>query len=87
VVTPRTLEAGPDVGADDERERVCRRRPPIGEAGSEGRERRSCARDYLVHAVVPDAAARDRRVRRLKRDAGVAQTLTRLAMRTPSPTS
>jgi Lrp/AsnC family leucine-responsive transcriptional regulator len=43
--------------------------------------------DYLVHAVVPDAAALDRLVRRLKADAGVAQTLTRLAMRTPPPTS
>ena len=43
--------------------------------------------DYLVHAVVPDAAALDRLVRRLKADAGVAQTVTRLAMRTPPPTS
>ena len=43
--------------------------------------------DYLVHAVVPDAAALDRLVRRLKSDAGVAQTFTRLAMRTPPPTS
>ncbi|QTE29244.1 Lrp/AsnC family transcriptional regulator [Pengzhenrongella sicca] len=37
--------------------------------------------DYLVHAVVRDAAALDRLVRRLKRDAGVAQSLTRLALR------
>lgn len=43
--------------------------------------------DYLVHAVVPDASALDRLVRRLKSDAGVAQTFTRLAMRTPPPTS
>ena len=43
------------------------------------------AYDYLVHAVVPDAAALDRLVRRLKREAGVAQSLTRLAMRTPPP--
>lgn len=43
--------------------------------------------DYLVHAVVPDAASLDRLVRRLKADAGVAQTFTRLAMRTPPPTS
>ncbi|RYV50616.1 Lrp/AsnC family transcriptional regulator [Pengzhenrongella frigida] len=41
--------------------------------------------DYLVHAVVPDAAALDRLVRRLKSEAGVAQSLTRLAMRTPPP--
>ena len=41
--------------------------------------------DYLVHAVVPDAASLDRLVRRLKREAGVAQSLTRLAMRTPLP--
>lgn len=41
--------------------------------------------DYLVHAVVPDAAALDRLVRRLKSEAGVAQSLTRLAMRTPAP--
>ncbi len=40
--------------------------------------------DYLVHAVVPDAAALDLLVRRLKKEAGVAQTVTRLAMRTPS---
>jgi len=43
--------------------------------------------DYLLHAVVPDAAALDRLVRRLKAGAGVAQTFTRLAMRTPPPTS
>jgi len=39
--------------------------------------------DCLVHAVVPGAAALDRLVRRLKREVGVAQSLTRLAMRTP----
>ena len=39
--------------------------------------------DVLVRAVVPDAAALDRFVRRLKSEAGVAQTSTRLAMRTP----
>ncbi len=43
--------------------------------------------DYLVHAVVPDAASLDRLVRRLKAGAGVAQTFTRLAMRTPPPTA
>ncbi|OIQ75006.1 leucine-responsive regulatory protein [mine drainage metagenome] len=43
--------------------------------------------DYLVHAVVPDAASLDRLIRRLKADAGVAQTFTRLAMRTPPPTA
>ena len=41
------------------------------------------AYDYLVHAVVRDAAALDRLVRRLKREAGVAQSVTRLAMREP----
>jgi Lrp/AsnC family leucine-responsive transcriptional regulator len=41
------------------------------------------AYDYLVHAVVRDAAALDRFVRRLKREAGVSQSLTRLAMREP----
>jgi Lrp/AsnC family transcriptional regulator, leucine-responsive regulatory protein len=40
--------------------------------------------DYLVHAVVPDAAGLDRLVRRLKTEAGVAQTSTRLAIRTPA---
>lgn len=39
------------------------------------------AYDYLLHAVVPDAAALDLLVRRLKRDAGAAQTFTRLALR------
>ena len=39
--------------------------------------------DVLARAVVPDAAALDRFVRRLKTEAGVAQTSTRLAMRTP----
>ena len=43
--------------------------------------------EHMVHAVVPDAAALDRLVRRLKSDAGVAQTFTRLAMRTPPPTA
>jgi Lrp/AsnC family leucine-responsive transcriptional regulator len=42
------------------------------------------AYDYLVHAVVRDAASLDRFIRRLKRDAGVSQSLTRLAMREPS---
>jgi Lrp/AsnC family leucine-responsive transcriptional regulator len=41
------------------------------------------AYDYLVHAVVRDAASLDRFVRRLKREAGVSQSLTRLAMREP----
>jgi len=41
------------------------------------------AYDYLVHAVVRDAVALDRLVRRLKRTAGVAQSLTRLALREP----
>lgn len=40
--------------------------------------------DYLVHAVVTDPVALDRLVRRLKREAGVAQTFTRLAMRDPA---
>lgn len=39
------------------------------------------AYDYLVHAVVRDAAALDRLVRRLKSETGVAQSLTRLALR------
>jgi Lrp/AsnC family leucine-responsive transcriptional regulator len=39
--------------------------------------------DLLLRAVVPDAAALDRFVRRLKTEAGVAQTSTRLAMRSP----
>lgn len=39
--------------------------------------------DYLVHAVVQDAAGLDRLVRRLKTEAGVSQTSTRLAIRTP----
>lgn len=39
--------------------------------------------DYLVHAVVADAAGLDRLVRRLKTEAGVTQTSTRLAIRTP----
>ncbi|MDM7829799.1 Lrp/AsnC family transcriptional regulator [Cellulomonas edaphi] len=37
--------------------------------------------DYLLHAVVPDPPALDALVRRLKREAGVAQTFTRLALR------
>jgi Lrp/AsnC family leucine-responsive transcriptional regulator len=40
--------------------------------------------DYLVRAVVADAAALDLFVRRLKAEAGVAQTVTRLALRAPS---
>ncbi|MCL3859592.1 Lrp/AsnC family transcriptional regulator [Actinotalea sp. K2] len=40
--------------------------------------------DFLVRAVVPDAAALDHLVRRLKTEAGVAQTSTRLAMRPPA---
>lgn len=40
-------------------------------------------RALLVRAVVPDAASLDRLVRRLKSEAGVAQTSTRLAMSTP----
>ncbi len=40
--------------------------------------------DYLVRAVVADAAALDLFVRRLKAEAGVAQTATRLALRAPS---
>ncbi|HMO10522.1 MAG TPA: Lrp/AsnC family transcriptional regulator [Actinotalea sp.] len=39
--------------------------------------------DYLVHAVVPDPAGLDTFVRRLKSEAGVAQTSTRLALRAP----
>ena len=42
------------------------------------------AYDYLVHAVVPDAAALDRFVRRMKSEAGVGQTSTRLALRDAS---
>lgn len=41
--------------------------------------------DYLVRAVVADAAALDTFVRRLKSDAGAAQTSTRLALRPPPP--
>lgn len=41
--------------------------------------------DHLLHVVVPDAAALDALVRRLKSDAGAAQTSTRLALRTPAP--
>ncbi len=37
--------------------------------------------DYLLHAVVADPAALDQLVRRLKREAGAAQTFTRLALR------
>lgn len=40
--------------------------------------------DYLVRAVVADAAALDTFVRRLKSDAGAAQTSSRLALRTPT---
>lgn len=39
--------------------------------------------DYLVHAVVPDAAGLDRLVRAMKRDDGAVQTLSRLALRNP----
>ncbi|MBO9555318.1 Lrp/AsnC family transcriptional regulator [Cellulomonas sp.] len=37
--------------------------------------------DYLLHATVADPPALDQLVRRLKRDAGAAQTFTRLALR------
>src|SRR4051794_19303145 len=37
--------------------------------------------DYLLHAVVADPTALDQLVRRLKREAGAAQTFTRLALR------
>lgn len=37
--------------------------------------------DYLLHAFVPDPAALDHLVRRLKTRAGAAQTFTRLALR------
>ncbi|NUU19583.1 Lrp/AsnC family transcriptional regulator [Cellulomonas humilata] len=37
--------------------------------------------DYLLHAFVADPAALDLLVRRLKREAGVGQTFTRLALR------
>jgi len=40
--------------------------------------------DYLVRAVVADAETLDTFVRRLKTDAGAAQTSTRLALRTPT---
>ncbi|QZN85838.1 Lrp/AsnC family transcriptional regulator [Cellulomonas sp. C5510] len=39
--------------------------------------------DYLVHAVVPDAAGLDRLVRTMKRDDGAVQTLSRVALRNP----
>lgn len=39
--------------------------------------------DYLVHAVVPDAAGLDRLVRAMKRHDGAVQTLSRLALRNP----
>lgn len=41
--------------------------------------------DYLVHAVVADAAGLDRLVRAMKRDDGAAQTVTRVALRAVSP--
>ncbi|MDC7123140.1 Lrp/AsnC family transcriptional regulator [Cellulomonas fimi] len=41
--------------------------------------------DYLLHALVADPASLDRLVRRLKREAGAAQTFTRLALRDPEP--
>lgn len=37
--------------------------------------------DYLLHATVADPPALDALVRRLKREAGAAQTFTRLALR------
>lgn len=37
--------------------------------------------DYLLHAFVSDPASLDALVRRLKREAGAAQTFTRLALR------
>ncbi|MBT0993924.1 Lrp/AsnC family transcriptional regulator [Cellulomonas sp. DKR-3] len=37
--------------------------------------------DYLLHAHVPDPATLDQLVRRLKTEAGAAQTFTRLALR------
>jgi Lrp/AsnC family leucine-responsive transcriptional regulator len=40
--------------------------------------------DYLVHAVVTDAAGLDRLVRAMKRDDGAAQTVTRVALRSPA---
>lgn len=40
--------------------------------------------DYLLHAVVPDPAGLDALVRRLKVEARVSQTSTRLALRTPA---
>ena len=40
--------------------------------------------DYLLHATVSDPTALDHLVRRLKREAGAAQTFTRLALRSPS---
>lgn len=39
--------------------------------------------DYLVRAVVPDAASLDAFLRRLKSEGGAAQTSTRIALRTP----
>lgn len=41
--------------------------------------------DYLVHAVVADAAGLDALIRRLKTEAGAAQTSSRLALRGPRP--
>jgi Lrp/AsnC family leucine-responsive transcriptional regulator len=40
--------------------------------------------DYLLHATVADPTALDHLVRRLKREAGAAQTFTRLALRGPT---
>lgn len=37
--------------------------------------------DYLVHAVVRDAAGLDRLVRAMKREDGAAQTVSRVALR------
>ena len=39
--------------------------------------------DYLVHAVVRDAAGLDRLVRAMKREDGAAQTVSRVALRAP----
>lgn len=40
--------------------------------------------DYLVHALVADAAGLDRLVRGMKREDGAAQTVTRVALRAPA---
>ncbi|QBE48887.1 Lrp/AsnC ligand binding domain-containing protein [Leucobacter triazinivorans] len=43
--------------------------------------------DYLLRVRVRDTSALDRLLRLLKKDAGVAQTQTRLALRSPSSPS